>query len=109
MSIPEPGRLDLRFARGEAMVQELVFKSGEGGQPLDLTSHWFAAQAWAEDGTAPLGEFQITYLEPAAGRIQLELTAEEGQQLPSFSYWDLLVVEPGGDERVWLRGTVSEI
>lgn len=87
-----------------ATLEELI-ELWAGDEPVDLTGFTVLASVWKDQKRrVKLAELQVVYVNRTAGSIKLRLPHTMTRLVVRSGFWDLLVIEPGGDRDYWLEG-----
>lgn len=114
---PLPADVKLTLVQGDSRTWTDVIETNTGTdaapvwEPYDLTGHTFLAQIRAERlRTADLyATIDVTATDAVNGEIQLDLSAEEADNLvPGSAFWDLQITRSSdGFVRTHLAGKVK--
>lgn len=75
---------------------------------MDLTGYTVLASIWKDEKRREkIADLITVYVDRSAGSIKLRLPRETTRTIIYGGYWDMLVIEPGGDADYWLEGPVS--
>lgn len=107
MSIPDAAVLNLTIPAGQPWSQTLALRSKPSGQPIRLGGFNFQAGAWDLASQTLLQPITVTVTSSAQGLIELALSSGAVAALPQQSRWTLLVIQPSGTRRLWLRGELT--
>lgn len=81
----------------------MVLKAG--GQPVNLTGYTVLASIWRDEKRREkLADLDVVYVNRTLGSIRLRLSRSTTRAITRSGFWDLLVIEPGGDADYWLEG-----
>ena len=98
-----PATYTLRVPQRATLEESLVLKAA--GQPLDLTGYTILASIWRDESRREkLADLTVVYADRVNGSIKLRLDRDITRTITSSGYWDMLVIEPGGDGDYWLEG-----
>lgn len=98
-----PATYSLRVPQRATLEESLVLKAG--GQPVNLTGYTVLASIWKDEKRREkLADLTVVYVNRAAGSIKLRLDRAGTRAITRSGFWDLLVIEPGGDADYWLEG-----
>lgn len=75
--------------------------------PINLTGYTVIAQVWSPRRLQKLLDFTVTWVNRAQGEFDLYAAASATRNVTQTGEWDLLVVEPDGDQFYWLEGTAT--
>ena len=110
-----PATYTLRVPQRATLEESMVLKAS--GQPLNLTGYTVLASIYKlvqPDGIAQvaqrgvkIADLTVVYVNRAAGSIKLRLDRGVTRTITESGYWDLLVIEPGGDADYWLEGPAT--
>ncbi len=107
MSIPDPAVLNLTIPAGQPWSQELRLLTQPARQPIKLRGYSFISEAWDLAGQNLLTPLAVTVIDSEQGRVALSLSSAAVAALATQSQWELLVVQPSGVKRLWLRGVLT--
>lgn len=101
-------KLDLTVDQGSTFEKTLRFYTAPG-VPKDLTGFQFRGQLRVDySDAAPQGAFTFTVLDPAAGVVNMLLTATETAALePGKLKYDVEMVRPNATVRRLFQGVVT--
>lgn len=98
-----PANYNLRIPQRATLEEPIVLKSN--GQPINLTGYTILASIYKDrDRREKLVDLDVIYTNRATGSIKLRLDRTVTRTLTQGGFWDLLVIEPGGDADYWLEG-----
>lgn len=99
-----PANYTLRIPQRATLEESLVLKTG--GQAVNLTGYTVLGSIWKDrDRREKLVDLDVVYTNRATGSIKLRLSRSATRALSQGGFWDLLVIEPGGDADYWLEGS----
>lgn len=76
-----------------------------GGEPVDLTGATVLGSIWKDEKRQQkLADLTTVYVNRVLGSIKLRLDRTITRTITRSGFWDLLVIEPGGDADYWLEG-----
>ena len=102
----KPATYELRIPQRATLEEAMVLKAG--GVALNLTGYTVVAQIWKDEKRRlKLADLTVTYVNRAAGSIKLSLTRAVTRTIAKSGFWDLLVIEPGGNADYWLEGPAT--
>ena len=102
----KPATYELRIPQRATLEEAMVLKAG--GAALNLTGYTVVAQIWKDEKRrVKLADLTVTYVSRAAGSIKLSLTRAVTRTITKSGFWDLLVIEPGGNADYWLEGPAT--
>jgi hypothetical protein len=79
-----------------------------GGVAVNLTGYTVLAQIWKDElRTEKLVDISVIYVNRVLGQIKLKLTRAQTRLITRRGFWDMLVIEPGGDADYWLEGPAT--
>lgn len=98
-----PATYSLRVPQRATLEEPMVLKAG--GQPVNLTGYTVLASIWRDEKRRQkLADLTVVYVNRAQGSIKLRLDRAITRTITRSGFWDLLVIEPGGDADYWLEG-----
>lgn len=98
-----PATYNLRIPQRATLELPMVLKAG--GQPVNLTGYTILASIWKDERRREkLADLLVVYVNRALGSIKLRLPHSTTRLVVRSGFWDLLVIEPGGDRDYWLEG-----
>lgn len=98
-----PATYTLRIPQRATLEEPLVLKAS--GQPVNLTGYTVLASIWKDETrTTKLADLTVIYVNRALGSIKIRLDRSSTRAITRSGFWDLLVIEPGGDADYWLEG-----
>lgn len=97
-----PARYDIKIPQRATFRRRLRLKAD--GQPLNATGYELVAQVWDRRRTTKYADLQVQWIDRPQGLFELVLQYPATTAVVKDGYWDLLVIEPGGDRRYWLEG-----
>jgi hypothetical protein len=98
-----PGYYALRVPQRATLEESITLKAG--GVAVNLTGYTVLAQIWKDEKRrTKIIDLTVVYVDRPLGKIKIRLTREQTRLITQGGYWDLLVVEPGGDADYWLEG-----
>lgn len=101
-----PATYALRIPQRATLEEPLVLKAA--GQPLNLTGYTVLASIWRDERrNEKLADLTVVYVDRAQGSIKLRLERSVTRAITSNGFWDMLVIEPGGDADYWLEGPAT--
>ena len=101
-----PATYTLRIPQRATLEEPLTLKAG--GVALNITGYTVLAQIWKDEKRrVKLADLTVTYVNRAAGQIKLSLTRAQTRAITTGGFWDLLVIEPGGNADYWLEGPAA--
>ena len=87
-----------------ATLEETITLEADGN-PVDLTGYQVIAQIWKDEKRrTKIADLTVTFTDRVGGTFKLSLTRAETRAITSGGFWDMLVIEPGGEGDFWLEG-----
>lgn len=103
MSRIVPANYILRIPQRATLEESIVLKSN--GQPINLTGYTVLGSIWKDrERREKITDLDVIYTNRATGSIKLRLDRTATRAITQGGFWDLLVIEPGGDADYWLEG-----
>ena len=102
----QPGVFNITLQRRADYSVVLQFKDANN-TPINLTNWVAAAQIWDSSRSTKYADFIIEYVDRITGRIRLKLGHAATTLLPYSSIYDVLLVDPAGERRYYLEGTIT--
>jgi len=100
-----PATYTLRVPQRATLEEPITLKAG--GEPLVLTGYTVLAQIWKDEKRrTKIADLTVVYVNRSLGQIKLRLDRDQTREITKGGYWDMLVIEPGGDADYWLEGPV---
>ena len=96
---------DLSTRRGETFHEEVIIKSGN--EPLDLTGATAKSQIRPKAGSETLTQEIACSVDGSAGKVTMELTAEETMSIPAGKYQYDLLIQRGTEIRYYIGGSFT--
>ena len=98
-----PNTYDIRVPQRATLQEDFILKAA--GEPVDLTGYSILASIWKDEKRrTKIADITVEYMDRENGSIRLSLTRAQTRQIKTDGYWDLLVIEPGGDADYSLEG-----
>lgn len=98
-----PATYTLRIPQRATLEESLVLRAG--GNPVNLTGYTVLASIYQDEKRqVKIADLQVVYVNRANGAINLRLSHTVTRGITRDGFWDLLVIEPGGDRDYWLEG-----
>jgi hypothetical protein len=73
--------------------------------PISLTGHTVVAQIWDEKRRNKIIEFDVEWVNQAAGEFYLVADFLSTEKMTKDSQWDLMIVYANGEREYWIEGT----
>jgi hypothetical protein len=98
--------ITINFTQGEDYCMRLFLKNAQN-QPINLTGYEFAAHIRPDWDKAFLAAFTVEIPAPAAGELELRLTAEATKSLPVGAQKYDIFAQRDGQWSVLMKGRVN--
>lgn len=93
-----PARYDITIPQRATFRLRLRLKG------VNATGYQLVAQVWNRQRTIKFADMTATWIDQATGLFELVLQYPATTAVTKDGWWDLLVIEPGGDRYYWLEG-----
>lgn len=98
-----PATYSLRIPQRATLEEPFVLKAA--GEPLDLTGYTILASIWKDrDRREKIIDLTVIYVNRSLGSIKVRADRTVTRTITQSGFWDMLVIEPGGDADYWLEG-----
>lgn len=98
-----PAYYSLRIPQRATLEEPFTLKSN--GAPVNLTGYTILGSIYKDrDRREKLADLDVVYTNRSLGSFKLRLDRTITRTITQGGFWDLLVVEPGGDADYWLEG-----
>ena len=102
----QPGVYNITLQRRADFRVLLQFKDSNEN-PINLTGWTAVAQIWDQGRSEKYADFQTEYVNRALGQISLFLGYQETIDLPRFTEYDVLLINPSGLREYYVEGTIT--
>lgn len=75
--------------------------------PTDLGGATILAQAWDEERDFKYADFGVVYNDRTNGKFSLKLTDEQTVHFPDELYYDVVLINTGGDRETYIKGKIK--
>jgi hypothetical protein len=103
----QPATYNIRPQRRADYVLSVQFKDSTG-TGINLTGWTCIAQVWDKERVNKYGDFTVTYVDRATGRVQLKLPYAITASLPlgGYAQYDVMLVNQSGLREYYMEGLV---
>lgn len=101
----QPARYDIQVKRRADYFLRLQIKDSLR-QPVSLVGYDILGQAWDQARLVKYADFAIAEEDRAEGRVTLSLSAEDTENLPEDSWYDVLMISPSGVKEYYVEGVI---
>ena len=75
--------------------------------PTNLNGATILAQAWDEERDFKYADFGVTYDDRVNGQFSLALTDDQTAHFPDELYYDVVLIQSGGDRETYIKGKIK--
>lgn len=94
----------MRPATYDIVIRQRATFRQQFNLPINMIGHDVAAQVWSEKRRSKIIEFDVVWLDRAAGEFELVASHLQTEKMAKDAEWDLMIIFGGGDRQYWIEG-----